>query len=456
MKYTKDGKFRKFGFIGFKKPEQAFAVIDSLNKTFINASQIQVELCSALSDPNKPRAWSKHAPDSTAFKKSHEKTIKENGVDDEPEKKKKKKKDKKIKDPEVEKLLKEHKDDPQFKEFLKNHLPGDDVLSELSGDEEDDDEEEKKESENKVANEEVSDLEYLRLKTGKKIKLKAESGANADVKNKLKLFTVKIKGIPPRATKSQIKDFLKPAKPFHIRRAIKPKSIAYCTFKTEPDMKKALIKHRSFMEGKRIFVTRSQSKEDSVTTKENKWKDQEERLKNEETVAESGRIFLRNLPYNVKEEEITELFEKYGMMNVNNLRKIIMFCNLGFEIFFSGTISEVILPVDSLTRLTKGYGIVTFLFPEHAVKAFNELDGTIFQGRMLHLLPGIASQTKDEDEEVEGKFWKIFFFLRNYLRIFKIFLFLQMGIIRKRSFSNKNQKLDLRPTGIHFSLEKTR
>lgn len=63
----------------------------------------------------------------------------------------------------------------------------------------------------------------------------------------------------------------------------------------------------------------------------------------------------------------------------------------------------MILPIDSLTRLTKGYGIVTFLFPEHAVKAFNELDGTIFQGRMLHLLPGIASKTK-EDEEAEGKF----------------------------------------------------
>lgn len=42
LKYTKDGKFRKFCFVGFKTPEQASAVIETFNKTFINASQIQV------------------------------------------------------------------------------------------------------------------------------------------------------------------------------------------------------------------------------------------------------------------------------------------------------------------------------------------------------------------------------------------------------------------------------
>jgi multiple RNA-binding domain-containing protein 1 len=28
--------------------------------------------------------------------------------------------------------------------------------------------------------------------------------------------------------------------------------------------------------------------------------------------------------------------------------------------------------------------------PEHAVKAYSELDGTVFHGRMMHLLPGKA------------------------------------------------------------------
>lgn len=42
--------------------------------------------------------------------------------------------------------------------------------------------------------------------------------------------------------------------------------------------------------------------------------------------------------------------------------------------------------------------------PEHAAKAFTELDGTIFQGRMLHLLP---AKVKDEPvEDPENSFKK--------------------------------------------------
>lgn len=47
----------------------------------------------------------------------------------------------------------------------------------------------------------------------------------------------------------------------------------------------------------------------------------------------------------------------------------------------SGPLTEVHLPVDSLTKNVKGFGFVTFMIPEHAVKAFTELDGTVFQVR---------------------------------------------------------------------------
>lgn len=55
-----------------------------------------------------------------------------------------------------------------------------------------------------------------------------------------------------------------------------------------------------------------------------------------------------------------------------------------------GPLTEVNLPVDRVTRKPKGFGTVTFLMTEHAVKAYSELDGTILDGRMLHLLPGKA------------------------------------------------------------------
>jgi multiple RNA-binding domain-containing protein 1 len=44
----------------------------------------------------------------------------------------------------------------------------------------------------------------------------------------------------------------------------------------------------------------------------NKWKDQEECLKNEETIAESGRIFVRNLAYTTTEDDMEQLFSKFG------------------------------------------------------------------------------------------------------------------------------------------------
>lgn len=64
--------------------------------------------------------------------------------------------------------------------------------------------------------------------------------------------------------------------------------------------------------------------------------------------------------------------------------------------FYLGPVTEVILPVDRNTRKVKGYAVVTFLVPENAAKAFMKLDGSIFHGRMLHLLPGKAKQSLEE------------------------------------------------------------
>ena len=44
-----------------------------------------------------------------------------------------------------------------------------------------------------------------------------------------------------------------------------------------------------------------------------------------------------------------------------------------------------------------GFAFITFMMPEHAVEAFNELDGRVFQGRLLHILPAKPKRN------VEGK-----------------------------------------------------
>lgn len=53
----------------------------------------------------------------------------------------------------------------------------------------------------------------------------------------------------------------------------------------------------------------------------------------------------------------------------------------------------------------QGFGTVTYVMPEHAVKAFNELDGTIFHGRLLHLIPG-KSKDDEVDPDAEGLSFK--------------------------------------------------
>lgn len=43
------------------------------------------------------------------------------------------------------------------------------------------------------------------------------------------------------------------------------------------------------------------------------WQKQADSLIHEENIAESGRIFIRNLPFITTEEELQTVFEKYGI-----------------------------------------------------------------------------------------------------------------------------------------------
>lgn len=70
----------------------------------------------------------------------------------------------------------------------------------------------------------------------------------------------------------------------------------------------------SFLGTKQISVCKFEKEKstDNSNSTNNKWKNQEEILKNEESIAESGRIFIRNLSYTTTEDDIQELFSKYG------------------------------------------------------------------------------------------------------------------------------------------------
>jgi multiple RNA-binding domain-containing protein 1 len=166
------------------------------------------------------------------------------------------------------------------------------------------------------------------------------------------------------------------------------------------------------LDGKQIFVSKYEQKTTIESNKNSnheanvKWKKQEEALKDEETIAESGRMFIRNLTYTTTEDDIRKLFEKYGILRIYRICPIYFPLSRGSLIALfnclhfanQGPLSEVNLPVDKVTRKLKGFGTITFLMPEHAIIAYNELDGSVLDGRMLHLLPG---KTKTSLEDID-------------------------------------------------------
>jgi multiple RNA-binding domain-containing protein 1 len=78
-------------------------------------------------------------------------------------------------------------------------------------------------------------------------------------------------------------------------------------------------------------------------------------------IADTGRIMARNLAYSCTQEDLEELFKPFGL------------------------IVEIHIPISRETKNSKGYGFILYVMPENALKAFETLDKTIFQGRILYL-----------------------------------------------------------------------
>lgn len=372
LKYSDDGKFRQFAFIGYQKDEDASNAIKRFNNSFVQTNKISVEFCAVLGEKKKSKDRNKN------------KTL------DDPESNSETNNDKKKinKDENIMEMLEKYKDDPQFEEFIKVQSSKgkkiEDLLAQIKllKNEENTDlsisgkDNEEENPDEKLAQKNISDLDYMKLLMKKTEKTKK-------VKEKIDLFTIKLKGLPYVCKKKDIKLFLKPLKPQSIRVPQKVHGIAYAGFKDPKIFKKALLKDKSFIEGHQISVVEYKLKQEEIegnNTKNSKWKSQEESLKNEEDIAESGRIFARNLAYTLKEDDLRLLFEKYGPL------------------------TEVNMPIDQSSRIPKGFATITFLIPEHAVKAYAELDGSVFHGRMLHLLPAKAKDNPQEENEENSSF----------------------------------------------------
>lgn len=480
LKFTKDGKFRKFGFIGFKSEDEAKTAMNHFNKSFIDMARITVEFCKSFGDPLKPRAWSKHSQNPSA----PDKPTNNSKTSPVPTNRKKEKKKKSTTG-----SLKELEGDEAFKEFLVVHQkrtqvatwandtlaeqpktgkskPVDDYLNFDSDESEELSEEEKSRGEQHeeqkttntkmkksprekaAARKELSDMDYLKSKVVKnsssssseeeseedqpdseqceggseverepgsmkvisaqmetEAKLEGHSkeqgtvveekkkkkGEKLELKNEVSSsiattpYTVKLRGAPFNVTEKNVREFLLPLKPVAIRiaRNIHGNKTGYVfvDFNSEEEVQKALKRNKEYMGGRYIEVFQEESMLKMKLTRKGEdqpWQRRKKDDEEEEDLSESGRLFVRNLPYTSTEEELEQIFSKYGPL------------------------SEIHLPVDNLTKKPKGFAFITYMIPEHAVKAFAGVDGQVFQGRMLHVLPSTIKKEERENLDAAG------------------------------------------------------
>ena len=189
--------------------------------------------------------------------------------------------------------------------------------------------------------------------------------------------TVKMLGLPFSVRPNDIHEFFHPLKVLDIRwtkdKKGRPSGRAYVDFASERDVVEALRHDGDYIKDRYIELFRDEGPSSEVKTQcdpkpEPQLKPWEVKLLQQEgcekeDVSDSGRLFIRNLAYTCTEEDLTSLFGKFGPL------------------------TEVSLPLDSESNKVIGYAFVTFMFPEHAVKAYQDCDGTIYQGRLLHVLP---------------------------------------------------------------------
>jgi multiple RNA-binding domain-containing protein 1 len=476
---TKGGTFRHFGFVGFVEESQAAAAVEQLNKTYIDASKIEVELAKPYGHEELARPWSKYSKGSSAYSRREKANMKDDKETKEREKVDKGEHLSKQNHTHLAQMLEEYgqlESDPSFQEFLDVHQhkskvkswsdnmagtgaeakekgatkkrkkrssdvnsEGEEVEGEV-GDHGDSVRREEdgvgtKEEDESITDTDVvmsaatSDMDYLRSKMVKvrtndtvassdedstdheddsesedqrdvssKSAHKTKQGAEEGRSLAQTPYTVKMLGLPFTVKQKNIEEFFHPLKVVSARFTTdnqgRPSGRAYMDFESEKDLKEALKRHRDCIGHRYIELFRDDGanvpggKQRSKRGKgegEKPW-ERSSKEAEPESIAESGRLFIRNLSFLTTEEQLAELFGKFGPL------------------------TESTIPLDKTTGKPTGLGFITYMLPEHAVKAYEALDGQIFQGRLMHILPAKARHTGwgegGEDKDKAGSSYK--------------------------------------------------
>ncbi|XP_071504479.1 probable RNA-binding protein 19 [Diadema antillarum] len=265
----------------------------------------------------------------------------------------------------------------------------DEDSSSVDDEEEEEERGEKKDKGKKTGQGTITKKISTEIERIRKKKTKLMRSVRKDEKYERGDFTVKVRGVPFNVKEDDVVKFFAPLEIQAIRAPLNDRGqrtgVIFVEFGSEGDVTKAMKRNRDYMGRRYVEIFREEAWNKNAYTKHNEeppWAKQAAELANsEDTVAETGRLFVRNLAYICKEEDLELLFSKYGPL------------------------TEVNLPIDTFTKKIKGFAFITYMMPEHAVTAYSELDGISFQGRMLHILPGKEKKVEEETHR-EGSSFK--------------------------------------------------
>ena len=350
LKFNDFGAFRRFAFVGFKSEEGATKAINKLNNSFIRNSKIAIEACKAIRDRRQEKT-PKISPESNGdnfgdgsqrHQNKKANTSKENPFED-------------------------LHGEPEFEEFvtlqrnLGQNIKTKQIWSDDAG------------IPKVVSQEETAGQQSTETTQPKKRHHRSRPKKKSLKTKPKEIFehTVKMKGFPETARRKDIIDFLKPIQLLSVR-LNKKDGLCYASFKDEHDLKFALRKNNHFWTMHRIKMMRHDIKRSRLFKENVQVKCEEKKLLHQkqmetidkaEPIEESGRLFVRNLNYNCTQDDLEQVFKEYGEL------------------------TEVHIPIDKKTSMPKGCAYVEFQFPQNAKRAYDELNGTIFQGRNFHILP---------------------------------------------------------------------
>lgn len=380
---TKDGKSRQFAFIGFRTEKEAEEALEYFNNTYMDTRKIMCEIAHKVGDPNIPRSWSRYSAkrggedkkDSVCVeaKNSVIKNLKGLGSSTHVAKKSKE----------------GENNDPKLQEFLqimqprvKSKLWANDTLGGIQLIEKDERAAEK-------------EAQPPKSQSNESAKMKVQVTDGSDGENGVAHGTSSVhihKGASETSTEQSNEiaqsDVVTDMEYFKSR--IK-KNWSDSETDNEDSISEEDSKNESDSESddEKLFELREvDAKGHTVQTdgntpagdnqveveKETSFEDSDGETDDEENPTSSlsdekkqaldtGRLFIRNLPYTTTEDELMELFGQFG------------------------DISQVHLVVDKDTKRSKGIAYVLYTLPESAVRALEELDNSIFQGRLLHVMP---------------------------------------------------------------------